>query len=219
MADKDKNRNIDGPIFDINQGSIDFSIYKMDTGFLVLDNATKAKHSISKLEDLEAVFEVMHDGIKEKIRNLMNNKNTFDYIDVGVQITEGFDNGDQFNYEDVIPESMELNYDQLADIVNEIISSSPTAGLAGRAGHRNPVYISKEQIFSAMNSSRNAIKLRKRVGDNVKQPIRDKGVRSDPSSGENRDIGKPKKIIFGNKENRDIDKEKEDSASRTTDIS
>jgi len=162
----EKNKNPDIPFFDINEtGRVDLTLFKMDTGFLLKDNILKKDHSISKMDDLEATLGLVIESVKEKVRNVMLGKLKFDYVDIGIIVQEGEDEGDQYDMgEFQNDEPVQFDPDQLADIVNTIISGNPLGDFPQRGGHRSTVAITGMDIVKAMNSPKNMIQLKTRVG-------------------------------------------------------
>ena len=206
----DKNRDIDVPTFDVGEtGRVDLTLYKMDTGFLLRDNTLGKDHSISKIEDLEASLSLVIESVKEKIRELMRERDKFDYIDIGVVVQEGEDAGEQYDISEMNePETLNLEPDQLADLINSIYSNNPMGGFPQRGGHRGPVVVTGQDVVRAMNSPRNVIRMKTRIGD----------TKHKADKTENLHFGKDKKKFYSDKTKNELKEKGGQDKSKPTEI-
>lgn len=162
-----ENRDIDVPIFDINDtGRVDLTLYKLDTGFMLRDNDLKKDHSV-KMDDLDASLDLLVESIKGKLKTLMNDKQKFDFVDIAFIVQEGEDVGDQYELDPPdSPQNLDLSTEQLAEIVNEILSDRPMHDAPRRVGHRSVHMVTGNDILRAINSPRNMVRLKTRVKEN-----------------------------------------------------
>jgi hypothetical protein len=201
--DKELNKRADVPIFDIDDtGRVDLTLWKMDTGFLLTDNDNKKEHSISNMDDFQASLELLIESIKTKVRNLMNDKGKFEFVDIAFIIMEGEAEADKYGLDaPVLPETLELSPDQLADIINSIYEEGPLHNFPMRGQGRNVRHVSAEAVMQAINSPQNVIRLKTRL----KNP--DDKYRSGHTA--NRPVPEKKKFYSDQTKNKDQHKHKD----------
>jgi len=97
------------------------------------------------------------------------------------------------------PQTVNMDPNQLADLINDLLQDSPMKEFPSRMGHRSIKVIDGNMIMRAMNSPRNIVKLRTRVKDT-------KGDRTDNLQYPKKD----KKFFFDKTKNRPVDDIKSD---------
>jgi hypothetical protein len=212
-TDENKNEAIGGRMLDITEhGRVDVTIFKMDTGFILQNNDNDKQHSLGKIDDITAAFDNLVTDIKERLRNLLNNKSKYDYVDIGIQLTEGYETEDMYQYEPQESEPINLSLEQLAEIVTDAVNQNPTSGLAGRG--KRGIVINASMLRNAMNAPEQGVRLRQRMG---RDPRNKHKFNVEPDKHSN-DLPK-KKIFFDGGKNKHISKNKPDNDGGPKEIS
>lgn len=151
----------------------------------------------------------MIESVKGKVRELMRERDKFDYIDIGVTVQEGEDAGEQYDATELSePETLNLEPDQLADLINSIIGGNPMGDFPQRSRGRGPIVVTGNDVVRAMNSPRNVIRMKTRVGDTKHK--------SDKT--ENLHLGKDKKKFYSDHTKNKIDNKDQSEKNKPTKI-
>jgi len=129
---QDKSSNIKAGLPTIEMGKagrIDISFFRMDNGFVVIDQDTQKKSAITDMNDVESVMLNSFDSVVKEVREALNSTTANDNVDVVILVEKKQTEYEAKAYE--VSGPAELGIDQLADIVNDIINDKATYGIPG----------------------------------------------------------------------------------------
>lgn len=145
-TDSNKNRNPNLPSFDIiKKGRIEASVFRMDTGYLVINQDTMTRHSLTDEGQIEDMLKTIGEDTSLKLVDMLKELNPSDYVDLIIIV--------EAKQEEYIPEPIEedqtsLDLSQIADMFNDIMS-----GYADPTGIR-PVRLTAPMLHKYLNSQR-----------------------------------------------------------------
>lgn len=110
-------------------GRIDISFFRMDNGFVVIDQDTNKKSAITDMNDVESVMLNSFDSVVKEVKEALNSTTANDNVDVVILVEKKAMEYEAKSYE--VSGPAELGIEQLADIVNDIIADKSTYGIPG----------------------------------------------------------------------------------------
>lgn len=140
-ADDNKNKKPGIPKFDIlKKGRIEASVFRMDTGFLVINQEAGTKHSVTDEESIREMLKLISEDVAIKLADMLNELDPQDYVDLTI-VLEG-QKAEIETTAEVLPEPTSLDLGQLAAVINDLLQGygDPT-GLRGRSLHVTPGFL------------------------------------------------------------------------------
>jgi len=130
--DETKNRNPVLPKFDVKKGRIEMSVFRMNTGYLVIDQDSGTRHALTDEVQIQDMLKKITGTLAESLIDKLAELNLNDFVDLTIVLEskeEDLPLPDPYEPE---PTSMDLG--QLTLIINDIMSGGgdPT-GLRPRA--------------------------------------------------------------------------------------
>lgn len=146
MGNEDKNREPGIPVFAFDKkNKVELSVYKLTTGFLVMNIDTGAQHPMTGKNDVSKMFEGIGGDMKNAIMGRLNELNEKDFVSVTIIM-------EQKANETVVEPQMqfmpdgpaEMSIYQIADMFNDFMRSPYVTGIPGV----NPFGISAQGGFA-----------------------------------------------------------------------
>lgn len=153
------NRPQDIPSFDISKrGRIEADFYRMNHGYLIIDQDTGQKSAVRGESDIEEIFLNIADDVKETLKERLENKGPDEFISLTI-ILEDQAVEPQPDLQDIEgPQQVDIG--QIAEVVNDIINGQGGLGVPGIRRNR----VSAQDLVTAL-SSRRMVSIRTRVKD------------------------------------------------------
>jgi len=127
--DTSSNKKPELPTFELSKrGRIDMSFFRMDTGFLIIDQDSGKKSAVTNLGDVESTLSNASVSVIEEVRKVLNDASANDNIDVTIIVEKREIEWKAPQYEEG---PAELGIEQLTQVVNDIIADNVSYGIPG----------------------------------------------------------------------------------------
>jgi len=121
MADKNSNNRTDIPVLDVaKKGRVEVSIFKMDAGFIVIDQDSNKRNAVTGMRDIKEMLEIAYIAVTDHVTNVVNDMATGSAVDITVIVESRVED---FNSPPEMEGPVELGLDQVADVINDLINA------------------------------------------------------------------------------------------------